>query len=120
MTLKEYQNKAMNTCMDSCANIAYMFTGLSAEVGEVNDKLAKAIRKGYLSLHRNDIAWWVKDSAQEKIKEDLKKEIGDVLWFVAGLADVLGINLDDVATANLAKLADRAQRNVIDGNGDNR
>lgn len=120
MTLKEYQNKAMNTCMGSCANIAYMLTGLSAEVGEVNDKVAKAIRKGYLSLHRNDIAWWGHQQDHEILREDLKKEIGDVLWFVAGISQTLCISLEDVATANLAKLADRAQRNVIDGNGDNR
>lgn len=36
------------------------------------------------------------------------------------LAEVLGISLEDIAEANLAKLKDRAERNVIDGNGDNR
>lgn len=38
MTLNEYQHRAMSTCMDSCNNIAYMLTGLNAEIGEVNDK----------------------------------------------------------------------------------
>lgn len=57
MKLNEYQRRAMLTCMPSCANVSYMLTGLTAEVGEVNDKVAKAIRKGYLSLIRNDIAW---------------------------------------------------------------
>lgn len=110
----------MMTCMESCNNIAYMLTGLTAEVGEVNDKIAKAVRKENLSLHRNNIAWWIKDYAQEKLKEDLKKEIGDVLWFVAGLAEELGCTLEDIAEMNLAKLASRQQRGVIDGNGDNR
>lgn len=106
MELNEYQKKAMSTCMDSCNNIAYILTGLTAEVGEVNDKIAKAIRKGNLSLHRNNIAWWAKEYAQEIIKDDLKKE--------------LGYTLEEIANVNLAKLADRAKRNVIDGNGDNR
>ena len=97
-----------------------MLTGLTAEVGEVNDKIAKAIRKGYLSLHRNEIAWWVQNYAQEEMKEAMKKELGDCLWFIAGLSEVLGYSLEDVAEANIAKLQDRAKRNVIDGNGDNR
>lgn len=59
LTLNEYQKKAMGTCMDTCENVAYMLTGLTAEIGEVNDKIAKAIRKGFLSIHRNDVAWWL-------------------------------------------------------------
>ena len=44
MELNEYQEKAMQTCLDTCKNITYMLNGLNAEVGEVNDKIAKAIR----------------------------------------------------------------------------
>jgi len=43
-----------------------------------------------------------------------------VLWYVAQLATELGLDLEDVAGANLAKLADRATRNVIAGSGDRR
>lgn len=46
MELNQYQAKAMETCVEKSANTAYMLTGLSAEVGEVNDKVAKWIRKG--------------------------------------------------------------------------
>lgn len=120
LTLNEYQKKAMLTCMTSCENVAYMLTGLTAEVGEVNDKIAKAIRKGYLSIHRNDIAWWVKDYSAQNMKIEIVKELGDCLWFIAGMAKMLGYTLEEVAETNIAKLASRAERNVIDGNGDNR
>lgn len=117
--LDEYQDKAMATCMDSCNNIAYMLTGLTAEVGEVNDKIAKAIRKGYISITKNNLCMW-DDKTSNDFKKTVIAELGDVLWFCAGLARVLGVNLNEVGLRNLLKLASRAQRGVIDGNGDNR
>jgi hypothetical protein len=36
-----------------------------------------------------------------------------VLWYVAVLADYLELSLDDIATANLAKLAGRHGRGVL-------
>lgn len=119
MTLNEYQAKAMSTCMDSCNNMAYMLTGLTAEVGEVNDKIAKAVRKAQIKITRNNLCVW-DDRTPANFKEELAKEIGDVLWFCSGLAKLLGYSLEDIAEMNLAKLASRQQRGVIDGNGDNR
>ena len=57
------------------------------------------------------------------IDEDLdaiKKELGDVLWYVAMVARELDLSLEDVAQANLDKLASRKERGVLSGNGDNR
>jgi NTP pyrophosphatase (non-canonical NTP hydrolase) len=53
-------------------------------------------------------------------EEGLKKELGDVLWFIAELSTHLGFTLQDVAELNLQKLADRQQRNALKGEGDNR
>ena len=50
----------------------------------------------------------------------LQLELGDVLWYVAQLATELGLELDQVAQANLDKLASRSARNVISGSGDSR
>jgi NTP pyrophosphatase (non-canonical NTP hydrolase) len=55
-----------------------------------------------------------------QIREDLRLELGDVLWYVAQLASELELDLEDIAAANLAKLASRAARNVIGGSGDRR
>ena len=45
MELKEYQEKAMTTCMESCNNFSYMMLNLVGEVGELASKVAKGIRK---------------------------------------------------------------------------
>jgi NTP pyrophosphatase (non-canonical NTP hydrolase) len=52
--------------------------------------------------------------------EDLKKELGDSLWYIAVIASFFDIPLDDVAQLNIAKLADRQRRGVIGGSGDGR
>lgn len=57
MELNEYQIRAMSTCMDSCNNVAYMLTGLNAECGEINDKIAKAIRRGHMMMTDNGIVF---------------------------------------------------------------
>ena len=50
----------------------------------------------------------------------MAKELGDVLWYVAQLATELGLDLDDVAEANLEKLLSRQRRGVLSGSGDDR
>lgn len=102
MNLNQYQTLAMSTCKDSSKNTEYMAYGLASEVGEVLGKLKKEIRDGHIDL------------------EDLKSEIGDVLWYVAGLCYVNSWDLNDIAIKNVEKLKDRKSRNVIEGSGDNR
>jgi NTP pyrophosphatase (non-canonical NTP hydrolase) len=53
-------------------------------------------------------------------REAIKLELGDVLWYLAQLASELGFELEDVAQANLDKLASRAARDQIAGSGDDR
>jgi len=81
--------------------------GLVGESGEVADKFKKIIR---------DRASQISDAD----RDELVKELGDVLWYVATLARYLGVDLSEVATKNVAKLADRYQRHLIQGEGDNR
>jgi NTP pyrophosphatase (non-canonical NTP hydrolase) len=56
----------------------------------------------------------------EPVRDDLLLELGDVLWYVAQLATELNLSLDTIAETNLAKLASRATRNLICGEGDRR
>ena len=59
------------------------------------------------------------DEAGEVVGK-IKKELGDVLWYLAQLSTDLGIKLSEVAKANVEKLASRMERNVLHGSGDNR
>lgn len=126
MELNKYQEKAMSTCMDSCDNISYMLLNLVAEVGEFSGKLAKAIRKkqvaigGQTSINRNRLTVIDDDFGVLTFDQELRKEAGDILWQFAGVCSVMGWKLNDVGCENLIKLADREQRGVIDGDGDNR
>lgn len=127
MKLNEYQKRAMSTCMPSCENISYMLLNLVGEVGEFSSKVAKAVRKEQLK-----IGWWEDgEEANENnliptgsfyewdlIKDELKKEAGDIFWQLSGLCKVMGWDLEHVAQVNLDKLAARKAAGTIDGNGD--
>ena len=133
MELNDYQKKAMSTRLQSSDNFCYMIFGLVEEVGELAGKISKGIRKNNACIGlpgsvvadladpdeatANDIFFI--DQADEQ-REAMKKELGDVMWMVAGLADQLGWTLESVCQENLRKLADRAERGKIDGSGDNR
>ena len=51
---------------------------------------------------------------------NIADELGDVLWYLAILADDLGVELEDVAKWNVDKLQRRMKSNKIKGDGDNR
>lgn len=120
MNLNDYQKEAVKFAaysrltsvdvQDSTTKIIhpvalYPFLGLGEEAGEVLGKMAKAVRDG---------------SDLNTLRVNVAKELGDVLWNLAACAEELGINLDDIATLNLAKLDSRKQRGVISGKGDDR
>lgn len=110
MTFDDYQKKALTTAINH-PNPDYVFFdrsfGLVGEAGEIAEKVKKWIR--------NDRA-----DSEKLDKKALASELGDVLWYVATLADYLGYSLDDIAKTNLAKLADRKKRGVITSSGDTR
>ncbi len=122
LLLNDYQQRAMSTCMPSCDNFAYMFLNFVGEVGEVASKIAKSIRKGEMEILNNELSAlnFYDGETSAKADDALKAELGDCLWQLAGLAHVCGWTLQEVAEQNLAKLASRKERNMIDGNGDNR
>ncbi len=126
LTLNEYQDKAMSTCMPESDNLFYMLANLVGEVGEFSSKAGKHMRKGKLhitTIPRNEQGHVLHTQVWNVTEEERKlmlSEIGDILWQTAGLANVMGVTLEDVAQENLAKLASRQRRNVIDGDGDER
>ena len=118
MELNEYQSKAMETCMPSCDNLSYMVFNLVGEVGEFTGKVAKHIRKGEAFI--DDNRFFFKRGVIDNVEGALMDEAGDILWQLSGMCEVMGWSLDDIAQRNLAKLRSRAERGVIDGNGDER
>lgn len=113
--------------MPSCENISYMLLNLVGEVGEFSSKIAKAVRKEQLKIGwweegkeavENDLIPTVSFFEWDKMKVELKKEAGDILWQLAGVCTIMGWELEDVAQGNLDKLAARKEAGTIDGNGD--
>ena len=105
MKFNEFQDLAMSTRLES-ANHLYALIGLVGEVGEVYSLLAKGIRDG------------VED--EEAFNDKVKKELGDVLWFVAAICEDMDYTMDECAEAVVKKLKDRKARGVLGGSGDNR
>ena len=102
MNLNEYQQLAYKTALESAKNPAYMVSNLTSEAGEVAGKYAKWVRDGILD------------------EAGMQKEVGDVLWQIAGLSTVMGWSLADIASQNLKKLAQRQINNTLMGEGDER
>lgn len=108
MNFKEYQLKAKETAIfPAHLRIIYPTLGLTGEAGEVSEKVKKLYRD-YNGVLTHDYV------------ENIKKELGDVLWYIATLCTDLGIDMEEVATSNIEKLSSRQQRNMLSGSGDNR
>ena len=109
MQLNDYQAAAKTTAVYTSAEQQLVCTvlGLNGEAGEVAEKIKKVIRDKNSVISDND-------------RREIQKELGDVLWYLAVLADTLGLDLESVAAMNLEKLRSRLARGSIHGQGDNR
>lgn len=109
MNLNEYQTLALRTAnpKDKKNELFHLLLGLCGEAGEIAEKSKKIIRD--------------QDSDFSKLDtEDLKKELGDVLWHVAVIAKYFDIDLEAVGDTNIKKLASRLERGMLSGSGDDR
>lgn len=89
------------------SGLEYPVMGLTEEAGEVAGKLAKIIRDKKGVITQDD-------------KNEIIKELGDVLWMVSEIAKRLDCSLQHVAHVNIEKLTSRLKRGKINGSGDNR
>lgn len=112
MDFNEYQTRVAETAVypdsgtGSMLALAYVGLGLG-EAGEIQGKIKKIIR---------DNGGVVEDAARIAIM----KEVGDNLWYLARVCSELSLDFGAVAGYNIAKLADRAERGVLQGSGDDR
>jgi NTP pyrophosphatase (non-canonical NTP hydrolase) len=104
----EYQRQASKTAIyDDADVVVYPALGLVSEAGEVAGKVKKSLR--------DDRGQFLPEKRQE-----IAKEIGDVLWYIAALCTDLNVDMEAVAQGNLDKLNSRLARGVLGGSGDNR
>lgn len=102
-SLNSYQHDALSFRLPS-ATPEYALINLPGEVGELCSLKAKAIRDGRNPFH----------------DQDVKKELGDILWFVAAIAADHGFTLENIALSNIMKLSARKEAGTLQGSGDNR
>lgn len=93
MTINEYQKLAMTTLNPELSEKDVLINGvmgLCGESGEAIDIVKKWLAQGH-----------------ELDREKLKKELGDICWYLAETATALGLSLEDVMEANIEKLRKR-------------
>lgn len=111
MDMNTYQARTAETAIYPFAGtgapgaINYTILGLAGEAGEIPNKWKK---------------WSRDDLPLSEVKKSIEAELGDLLWYVSQLSTELGITLEELAVANLEKLINRMERNVLKGSGDNR
>jgi NTP pyrophosphatase (non-canonical NTP hydrolase) len=106
-----YQSRARESAVypghGTFQGLVYCALKLNGEAGEVAEKIGKAWR---------DEGGCVSDERREA----LILELGDVLWYLANIAEGLETTLEFCAERNLAKLASRRARGTLRGSGDDR
>ena len=115
LSLNEYQEAAMETALGKATDedgVVYTSLKMNGEAGEVAELAGKWMRGDFGEYDER----WIPLSK----REEFAKELGDVLWYIAALANKLGYSLEAVAFMNLDKLADRKERGVLQGSGSDR
>ena len=93
MTINEYQQEALRTQNVSLSyndQLMNGVAGLNGEAGEAIDIVKKHLYQG----HKLD-------------PEHLAKELGDVAWYMAVTAAIIGYDLEDIMMINVRKLRKR-------------
>jgi NTP pyrophosphatase (non-canonical NTP hydrolase) len=84
------------------SDLFIMSTGLGGEAGEVLENLKKYVRDGTLDVVK------------------LKKELGDVLYYLTTIGRTFGFSLEEIMQANIDKLTNRLAKGTMRGSGDDR
>lgn len=113
MKIDDYSAQAISTLLgehditDMDATLLSQVFGLVGESGEVAEKFKKLIRDKQGKISEED-------------KQEILKELGDILWYINAVSNLLGSSLEEVAQKNLDKVLSRKARGQTQGSGDNR
>jgi len=105
--LEEYEDFMQSSKVYDCLPIIYPILGLNGEAGEAAEKVKKCLRDN------NGVFGG-------QIKQDILKELADVLWYIWAAADDMGYTLEDVMKIGIKKVKERQETNTVHGNGDDR
>ena len=93
MDIEEYQEKALrtvNTRLSRKDQLSNLCMGLAGESGEVVDYIKKCM------YHNHKL-----------YKQDIIKELGDVMWYLTNIATFFNIPMDIILNENIKKLEER-------------
>lgn len=113
MDINDYSKQAISTLLgehgtdDMSPTLISQVFGLMGESGEVAEKFKKLIRDKHGKISEED-------------KQEILKELGDILWYINAVSHLLDSSLEEVARKNLDKVLSRKERGVTHGSGDNR
>jgi NTP pyrophosphatase (non-canonical NTP hydrolase) len=113
MEFNEFQKKCrltdLGTSAQDCLSPGWLYyvLGAAEETGEMVGKIKKLFRD------RNGIV-------DDEFRSMLTKEMGDIQWYLARLADQFDIEFNNVAKENINKLLSRLERGKLHGDGDER
>lgn len=109
MDFNEYQKKAAKTAIFPKIGKSFVYPtlGLVGETGEFVEKVKKIFRDK-------------KGKITKEEKEEMVKELGDILWYLSQVAKELNISFEEIARKNIEKLQSRKIRGKLHGDGDNR
>ena len=112
--MQDYGQQAITTLLnkhgmsdDMSPTLVSQVFGLVGESGEVAEKFKKLIRDKQGEISEAD-------------RQEIIKELGDILWYINSVAVLLDSSLEEVASKNLDKVLSRKDRGVTGGSGDNR
>src|SRR5438270_779800 len=95
MHLRDYQLSSSETDQSPTADekgLVVPLLGLAGEVGSLLTEYKKHLRDG---------------NAHRLFREQIREDLGDLLWYVANVATKFGLDLEEIAAKNLKKTQDR-------------
>jgi len=106
---KECRKTDVGTAAQDCLEPGWLYytLGIAGEAGELTEKVKKLFRDKHGVI-------------DQEFRDNIIKEMGDVLWYMARFSDQFEIEFNDVAKTNIEKLASRKDRGKLHGEGDDR